>query len=278
MRCRCSSTASPAGRSVTGCCATGWPAHPRTLPAGRVAAGRACRRSPRRRAAHHGPGRRRAAGGSGPAGPRRTAAGPGRGCGAVRRGTADRHRRRRLRDATGPTLLAGDLLPAGAETADPGLGRGCWRWPRRPGEPWRAVTVGRGARARAVPGHPRPDTPAARPESCWASWSRCARRADASRCRCPPSPGTPTRGPGGGGADARRGGRGRPCGSGPVAAPAAERSTTPTAGGVAAAGPEVLLGPPGPAGGETTRFGALALRACGRRCCWPRTWSGCERS
>ena len=67
------------------------------------------------------------------------------------------------------------------------------------GEPWPAVTVGQG---RAVRHRPRPRSDRClrtRPAPCWPSWWRCGRPGCVHRCRCPPSPGTRTRGSAGAG-------------------------------------------------------------------------------
>ena len=257
------------GRSATGCCATGWRAATWTA-AGRPSGGAAsCRRarwatrcSPtcsttssrwwRRRAEYRGGRRRRPA------------------TSTSRCPTA-----RRVVGTVGGRARARTLLRVEYSRLAPKQRLRAWvrllALTAATGEPWRAVTVGRGAAVRASPGPARAGRAGRGARRCSPSWWRCARPGCASRCRCPRSPAhtyarvrrggaaRPTRWP-------RRPGRGR-------TARAPSAPTPPTAGlGPAPAPATVLSGEAGPPGGEPTRFGALALAPVVAVAARRRTW------
>ena len=169
------------------------------------------------------------------------------------------------------------VLPARARSSGSGPGSRLVALTAATGEPWRAVTVGRGERfgiARAIAG---PLPPRAGARACSPSWcaarGRAARAAAAvhrhrprvrPRVRTGAAPPRPTRWP-------RRPGAGP---TGPV--PETRRPRPRARAGAGPRPPSVLAGRARAAGGEPTRFGALALRLWGPLLQW-RTWCADDR-
>ena len=119
--------------------------------------------------------------------------------GAARRHPRGRHGRRRC---TGTPPCASST-PGSPRSSGCGRGCGWWRSPRPPTEPWRAVTVGRGASGSASPGRSSGRSPPDAARGGAGRAGRAARRRGcASRCRCRRSPATTT--PGSGAAERER--------------------------------------------------------------------------
>ena len=187
-RCRSSWTACSAGRSATGCCATGWPGtDARPLPAGRMAARRCCRPAALGdAAARPAAGRGRAAGGDAAA---RFAGAP-----AARTVDVDVDLPGRAPCWSAPSAACTATRPGrastysqlGAQAPAAGLDRG---WLALTAADTghaagTAVTVGRGEPGRAAVLALGPVDAGAAPGSARRPGRRCTTTGCASRCRC----------------------------------------------------------------------------------------------